>query len=313
MRVTVVGAGVVGLVTAYVLAEDGHTVRIVARAPWQDTVSAVAGGLWYPHGDEPTPRVRGWSVRTYAWLRDLSRDERAGVTMERVREWHRSPVGHPWWADDVPGLTMLPPTGPWVEGFEISAPVTRPEVFLPWLEERISRLGVAREVATLTRLGDVDDADVVVTCVGLGATALCGDTTMVPMRGQIVVAHAPRVERGLLDPSNPAGSTYIIRRGGDLMLGGTMEPNDLRTAPDSATTERILSATAAVEPALRGVSPSAVRVGHRPFRPSVRVERDPRARRPVVIHHYGHGMSGYTLSYGSSLAVRALVREAARA
>ncbi|HMC79917.1 MAG TPA: FAD-dependent oxidoreductase, partial [Acidimicrobiia bacterium] len=51
-----------------------------------------------------------------------------------------------------------------------------------------------------------------------------------------------------------------------------------------------------------------LRVGLRPFRrDSVRLEREPGAR---VIHNYGHGGSGVTLSWGCAEEVSALVKGA---
>ena len=46
-------------------------------------------------------------------------------------------------------------------------------------------------------------------------------------------------------------------------------------------------------------------VGHRPFRPSGFVVRSEKLGEKVIVHNYGHGGSGLSLSWGSSaLAVR---------
>ncbi|HUP65002.1 MAG TPA: FAD-dependent oxidoreductase, partial [Thermoanaerobaculia bacterium] len=50
-----------------------------------------------------------------------------------------------------------------------------------------------------------------------------------------------------------------------------------------------------------------VLVGLRPGRPAVRVERD--LEDPRVIHNYGHGGSGFTLSWGCAEDVLRIVRE----
>ena len=44
------------------------------------------------------------------------------------------------------------------------------------------------------------------------------------------------------------------------------------------------------------------RAGLRPYRPSVRLEREGR-----LIHNYGHGGAGYTLAYGCAEDVAALL------
>ena len=47
MRVTVVGAGVIGLTCAVRLLEDGHRVDVLARDLPLETTSAVAAAIWY--------------------------------------------------------------------------------------------------------------------------------------------------------------------------------------------------------------------------------------------------------------------------
>ncbi len=56
-RVTVVGAGVVGLSSAVLLAEAGHPVDVLARELPLETTSATAGGLWLPFLAEPADQV----------------------------------------------------------------------------------------------------------------------------------------------------------------------------------------------------------------------------------------------------------------
>ena len=64
VRITVVGAGVVGLATALVLEEHGHEVRVVASGFGEDTTSAVAGAVWFPYRAGPPHKVTAWAART---------------------------------------------------------------------------------------------------------------------------------------------------------------------------------------------------------------------------------------------------------
>ena len=75
MDVTVVGAGVIGLVTALTLEERGHTVRVVAAAYGETTTSAVAGAVWFPYRAGPPAKVAAWAARTRAW--DINAKRRA--------------------------------------------------------------------------------------------------------------------------------------------------------------------------------------------------------------------------------------------
>ena len=52
------------------------------------------------------------------------------------------------------------------------------------------------------------------------------------------------------------------------------------------------------------------KVGLRPGRPEIRLEREDAANGPPRIHNYGHGGSGITLSWGCAEETLRLVREA---
>ena len=82
--------------------------------------------------------------------------------------------------------------------------------------------------------------------------------------------------------------------------------------PDAATTARILADAVRLEPRLAGAEVRTVQVGLRPGRPWVRVATE-RINGGWVVHNYGHGGSGYTLSWGCAAEVLRLVDEVSRA
>ena len=67
--------------------------------------------------------------------------------------------------------------------------------------------------------------------------------------------------------------------------------------PDPATAARILAACIAVRPELRAAKVLKHRVGLRPVRPTVRLEAE-QADGVTIVHNYGHGGAGVTLSWG---------------
>jgi len=73
--------------------------------------------------------------------------------------------------------------------------------------------------------------------------------------------------------------------------------------------ERILRDCAAAVPALAGVRVLGHRVGLRPVRPTVRLERAERGDgfAGPLVHNYGHGGGGVTLSWGCAREAAALV------
>src|SRR5207253_2698297 len=125
-------------------------------------------------------------------------------------------------------------------------------------------------------------------------------------RGQVVIV--PKLSLSCTVVCDDAPLMYAIPRANDCVLGGTNEVSD-DCKIDSSTTSRILAECTRV---LNIDKPRVVaeRVGLRPFRKSgVRVERDHLDDNRPVIHNYGHGGSGFTLSWGCAGQVLALVEK----
>jgi len=304
-RVLVVGAGVVGLTCAVRLAEAGHEVDVVARDLPLETTSAVAAALWYPYRALPLDRVTAWSRTSYTALEALADDEATGVRMLPGTELHRAPAPDPWWREAVPALTRetttdLPGT-PYVDGWSFVAPVVEMPVHLRWLVARVEQLG-----GTLTRMALPalpDHAEVVVDASGLGARRLAGDPTLQPVRGQVVHVEQVGLERWWLDASGPV---YVVPRSRDVVVGGTDDEGEWDRRPDPAVAERILDRAVEMVPELARARVLRHRVGLRPARPAVRVEAETRGD-GLVVHCYGHGGAGVTLSWGTADEVVRLV------
>ena len=90
----------------------------------------------------------------------------------------------------------------------------------------------------------------------------------------------------------------IYPHGKSVVLGGTAEERAWDLRPNPAVAERILKRCVAVEPMLRRARVISDRVGLRPTRAAVRVEADPQRVRTRLIHNYGHGGAGVSLSWG---------------
>lgn len=304
--VVVIGAGVIGLTTALELLQRGAKVVVRTRDPIEATTSAVAAAVWYPFLAEPRARVLEWSRATYEALAREARDEpSSGVRMERFIEVFSEPEPDIWWASAVPGLRFLP-RGEVPAGFrvalEVDVPVADTRRYLPRLLERVRALGGevhVRAVDSLAELaGEPRSAPrAIVNCTGLGARELCGDTSLVPIRGQVLVARGLVLSHGVLDESK-ASPIYAIPRGDEVILGGTAQLGDSRCAPDDRDTEAILTGLQRHLPELARRHIVAARVGLRPWRPAIRLEREPRAVGPTLVHNYGHGGSGFTVAWG---------------
>ncbi|HEV2744518.1 MAG TPA: FAD-dependent oxidoreductase, partial [Rubrobacter sp.] len=104
------------------------------------------------------------------------------------------------------------------------------------------------------------------------------------------------------------GVTYIVPRSRDCVLGGTAEEGEWGTKPDPGTAAAILRRCSALEPRLAGAEVLGHGVGLRPGRSEVRLAREA-GDGLTLVHNYGHGGSGITLSWGCAEEALRLVRE----
>src|SRR5262249_21916049 len=138
------------------------------------------------------------------------------------------------------------------------------------------------------------------------------DPSLTPVRGQIVVAANPGVTRFFVgNGEDPDDLTYLFPHGDTIVLGGTQEHGRADREPDPGTAERILAAWAEGEPPLAGASVLDHRAGLRPARPRVRLETEVMSDGRRLVHNYGHGGAGVSLSWGcaqdtAKLAIAAL-------
>ncbi|MGA8845811.1 MAG: FAD-dependent oxidoreductase [Nocardioides sp.] len=303
-RVIVAGAGVVGLSCAVRLLEAGHRVDVVARDLPMETTSAAAAALWYPYRAWPVDRVLGWSARTFEVFSSMAvADSPAaepappcGVRMVRGTEVLAGASPDPWWAAAVPDLTRTPAPAGYADAWSFATPVIEMPIYLRWLAGRVEALG-----GTLTRLnltGLPEGADLVVNAGGLGARFLAHDTSITPVAGQVVLVEQVGLEQWWLDG---AGPTYVVPRSRDIVVGGTAQEGEWSRTPSPTTAAAILRRAARLVPELETAKVLRHKVGLRPVRPSVRLEREGR-----VVHCYGHGGAGVTLSWGCAEEVVAL-------
>lgn len=290
-RVIVVGAGVTGLSCAVRLLEAGHRVDVVGRDLPLETTSSVAAAVWSPYST-PQEHVVRWARAAYDAFAELCADASAGVVMRTGTHLFREPAGDLWWLDALPPgagpdrETSLPPG--YGSGLTMRTPVIEMQVYLRWLVARVEALG-----GTITRMNLSalpTGGALVVNASGIGARLLGGDTTVAPVRGQVVVVDQVGVDRWWIDAEAPS---YVVPRSRDIVLGGTADEGEWSRTPDPATAASILERAAQIEPRLAGARILRHQVGLRPGRTAVRLERE-----GDVIHCYGHGGFGVTVSWG---------------
>jgi D-amino-acid oxidase len=319
--VLVVGAGVSGLTTAVCLAEAGLRVIVVAAAPSVGSTSSVAGAIWGPHLVEDSARTVRWRLETLAVLQQLTTDPATGVRTATGMMVAQSRPAEPLdWLDELGGATPCSPDDlpdGFHSGWRYAAPLAHMPTYLGYLRARFERTGGRVEAAAVESLAGAArrrGARAVVNCTGIAARHLVPDPAVTPFRGQVVVAANPGISEFFIGlPDTATELVYLFPHGDTVILGGTEVAGEWNTEPIPAVAERILADCTAVEPRLRGAKILAHRVGLRPFRPQIRLEAEPAdgtgdARAdPLVVHNYGHGGAGITMSWGCARAAAELV------
>jgi D-amino-acid oxidase len=313
VRVVVLGAGVVGLTAAVRLLEAGAQVEVVSAGAPQSTTSWLAAAVWYPTYVGPPAEVARWGRDTYEVLARQAADGVPGVRMLESLALYRRPPGHEAWMDAVgavrPAAPRELPPG-YAHGLRYAVPLVEMPAHLPWLAGLVERLGGILRRQQVESLDELcgPDVDALVNCSGLAARRLAGDTSVVPVRGQIVRVTNPGLTLSVRDEEHPLGRAYVHPRTADCILGGTLDVGRWDTEPDPAIAESILRRCRDLAPELAAAEVLEHVVGLRPGRPEVRLEEGERAPSGTrVVHDYGHGGAGITLAWGCADDVTRLV------
>lgn len=168
--------------------------------------------------------------------------------------------------------------------------------------------------------------DAVVNCTGLGSRQLCSDDSLVGARGvllhfdrrtckRILSGNDPGSALSINDESmndvcitiedppfgSETGPAYVIPRGDTLVVGGTYLEGDGEVAVRPSEKERLMENARNLGIDTDLSTPIGEWVGFRPYRPTVRLERDGEIgsdRGVRVVHNFGHGGSGWTVFAG---------------
>ena len=301
-RVAIIGAGVSGLTCGVVLAEHGYETHLFAAEPPDQTTSAVAGAMWFPYDAEPADKVIPWALESYETFRELSSDPTTGVSMIELRQFCRTgelPI--PSWSKAFNARSNTNAE------FVMTVPLSDSSLYLDYLEKRLRAAGAKLTIGVRFAIPEEIELAfrIVINCAGIGAQSLVRDGDLEPHRGQVVLVEKLELPGAVVCDDPPL--MYAIPRANDCVFGGTNEISD-NLAPDPATTAAIVSECSAV---LKIAPPRiiATRVGLRPYRKSgVRLEAAQMKDGRSIIHNYGHGGAGFTLSWGCAQNVLKLVR-----
>lgn len=346
-RIAVLGSGIIGLSTAVCLAEAGKQVTLVSGQGFRQTTSAVAAAFWTPYwtGDYD----QSWAATTLAHLQHSATIPGTGVTVELAEEWLDvagsaevdAELEETYWWRQLPGLewTRIPVDPPreviiaehsnpvlLTEKIVYKAPVARMPDYLSYLRDRfLSTKGSKIDNQWVDSLADLLPLySTVVNCTGWQAVYLIEEERTGEHPMKLLAGHVARVPRipghPLVTLSHGAfrnRSTYIVPRHGsedDMICGGTAidvpipDQRDIELHSDEVNCQAFMDRCKAFEPRLDNIPVKERLLGFRPVRKAVRIERD--SHEPRIIHNYGHGGSGLTLSWGSAERVREILETA---
>lgn len=156
---------------------------------------------------------------------------------------------------------------------------------------------------------------VVFNCSGIGARKLGGveDKAVYPTRGQVVVIRAPHIKENRLRWGDDY-ATYIIPRPGsadELVLGGFIQKGNWTSDTFGSETEDILQRTTKLLPEIKEHPIEIIRVaaGLRPSRHGgTRIELE-NIEGKALIHNYGASGYGYQAGLGMGLQAINLLKE----
>lgn len=314
------------------------TVSTVAGALWEWPPS-VCGRH---HGQAVLARSADWARHSYLRFARLAADPRTGVSLRPAVFYFSRPVVedpaelakmleveqfvpgfvHDSELIDAHGVSRSSGV---VDAYSYLAPTIDTDWYLAWLARQAELAGVTVTRRTISgplaeqedQLLDEYGVGLIVNCTGLGARELARDADMEPHRGallrvvngstampQVTAAHAVANDTS----TDNQDMVFIVPRGANrLLLGGLVEPGQYCTQldPDGyAPLREMLDRCQEFLPILRHARLDPVdpmRVGLRPFRAGgVRLEAQPGTR---IVHNYGHGGAGVTLSWGCAQEV----------
>ncbi|KAJ5782849.1 FAD dependent oxidoreductase [Penicillium paradoxum] len=284
-NIVVLGAGVSGLTTAYLLSQDpANKITVLAKhmpgdydieyaSPW-------AGANYMPVGKEGSDHQK-WERNTWPALKEITEKyPEAGIHFRGTLIYNRkkdqeSDTGkwfselvqpNPWYKDVVPDFKPVAADklAPGIDnGQEFTSVCINTAVYLPWLVGQCVKNGAVFERAVCKHITDAANAhhtgqkaDVVINCTGLSAKTLGGvlDDTMYPARGQIVVVRndpGPMMSQSGTDDGEDE-ALYIMTRaaGGGTILGGSYQKHNWDPLPDMNLANRIMKRCIEISPSL---------------------------------------------------------------
>lgn len=371
-HVLILGAGVIGMTTAWTLLDKGFKVTIVAKgwaskgtAEEPDLSSEAAGALWKCLPLECGPQAvtanletnQKWTLESYKVYSSIASDPTLSgvVELRPCTIVTTGPIaGNSVLSDKLDFVKKNLPgfregselfeeydinkthAGGLSNVYEYTAPVINVGRAMAFLTKLVEDKGAVLKTATIT--GDLlhqeaallreYDADVIVNAMGLGAREAAADANVYGLHGALLRlvndgSDFPVIENATIVSSTKVGEAggdgaFILPRQDGVLALGTISAAAGSAADLTVDSDAVREMRARCEdllPQLKGarlVADHPIVQGTRPQRRGgVRVERETRRQGSRIVHAYGHGGAGWSLSIGSAQDTVRLVEHVA--
>lgn len=324
-EVCVVGAGIIGLSVATHLLEkysDRLNVTVIADKFSPNTAASdKTGGLFIPprtHSPCPDlPTAKRWvagSLRHFERLVDEAGSERVGIRRAKGYYFPLESQTTIWWSELVPDFQKANDKKAaevlnhkeTTNAYSYTSYVVTGPAYLAWLMHRFRLLGGNVRKQFVTSLSELPH-EIVVNCTGLGARELVNDKEVYPSKGHLFLVDAPWVKEWIHHKS-----AYVFTRTDGIVLGTTVELGKEDFETSEICKQRIMNNCKSMLHSLANADVKKCWVGIRPMRTSgVRLEAESvvNNQQQVVVHCYGHGSFGVTLSWGCAEDVGTIIGE----
>lgn len=305
-KVAVIGAGVIGLSTAILAQEAGYNVTIYSDKQTTETTSMKAAASFKPHEVVYNELAHRMVELSWDEFEKIERSENYLTTgVRKHTHWEASSTPKDL-ADylvvmedfEVHERPNVP--GGYAFGWKYKTFFVDTPIYLNWLTKKFQandgRLVLLAEKFKNQEQFQEIPADIIFNCTGLGAKELMNDENIHPIKGQIaVVDPVPN-----MDWSISADGFYVYPRLKDTVLGGTTEWGVESENVENGAIHLIIRGNKRILPKLSIDDVKHSYAGLRPYREgTIRVEAE-EIDSKRVIHNYGHGGSGITMSWGSA-------------
>ncbi|CDR40559.1 CYFA0S05e01838g1_1 [Cyberlindnera fabianii] len=335
-EVVVVGAGVIGLTSALVLAEKGYKVRVIAAHFPTDPLNSKYTSPWagahfrpFPSHTDKDFEDSKLTRETYNYFKTLAKEEpESSVRWIEGVDWLEDQgiygATAKGYYEGINELRELPKEA-LPKGVNYAARydtwVLNSPFYIQYLMRKLTfKYGVEfvkTELISLKQLCQVYPNAIVVNASGTGLQYDGGiDPDSFLIRGQTLLLRVPQdcpyLNKTITHQSKEGLWTFVIPRPchGGLILGGTKQLDDYQATPKDEDTAKLVERAKVLYPEVfidGKLDIRNINVGFRPARKGgIRIEAEKQGK-DTIVHAYGAGGMGYELSYGVAKKVAKLV------